>query len=225
MFSGCARVNGRGELLLIYTSVKHRTRDDRVDNEQWGARPLDAELVTWEKHPENPVLALPTHGGPRFHKDSRDPFVFTADGRSFLVLSGETDAVWEVALYEAVDESLLRWRYCGPLVFEPVMRGADSWNALTLCRFPPASPAGQAKWILLTSPYNLVEYTTGTFDTRTLTFAPEQHGILDAGHDDLPNFYATNILEDTEGNCVLLGWRAALRRNTAGTARWHCRGC
>ena len=46
------------------------------------------------------------------------PFIFTADGRSFLVLSGETDEVWEVALYEAVDDSLLRWRYCGPLVFE-----------------------------------------------------------------------------------------------------------
>jgi beta-fructofuranosidase len=206
VFSGCARINGRGELLLIYTSVKHGTREDRVDNEQWAARPLDAELVIWEKHPENPVLALPTHGGPRFHKDWRDPFIFTADGRSFLVLSGETDEVWEVALYEAVDDSLLRWRYCGPLVFEPRDERRRFLECPNFVQVPPSEPGGETKWILLTSPYNLVEYTTGAFDPSTLTFAPEQHGILDAGHDDSPNFYATNILEDTEGNCVLLGW-------------------
>ena len=46
VYSGCAYVNGGGELLLIYTSVKHGTREDRPNNEQWAARPLDPELLT-----------------------------------------------------------------------------------------------------------------------------------------------------------------------------------
>jgi beta-fructofuranosidase len=210
VFSGCARVNEQGELLLVYTSVKQGTREDRPDNEQWAARPLDAELRAWERHPANPLLALDTHGGPRFHKDWRDPFIFTAGGRNFLVLGGATDDTLEVALYEAVDASLTRWRYCGPLVTEPAPPPDAEVRRFLECpnfvQAPPTVPGGQPKWILLTSPYNLVEYTTGEFDPDTLTFAPEQHGILDAGHDDVPNFYATNLLDDAQGRCVLLGW-------------------
>jgi beta-fructofuranosidase len=210
VFSGCARVNGQGELLLIYTSVKQGTREDRADNEQWAARPRDAELVHWERHPANPLLAIPTHGGPTFHKDWRDPFIFTADGRDFLVLGGATDEKLEVALYEAADDTLMRWRYCGPLVVEPAPDPSAAVRRFLECpnfvQLPASTPGGQPKWVLLTSPYNLVEYTTGEFDAQTLTFTPEQHGILDAGQNDVPNFYATNLVDDTEGHCVLLGW-------------------
>jgi sucrose-6-phosphate hydrolase SacC (GH32 family) len=206
VYSGCARVNESGELLLVYTSVKTGTREDRPNNEQWAARPLDAELITWERHPANPVLALETHGGPAFHKEWRDPFIFTADGRSFLVLAGETEDTLEVALYEAVDGSLTRWQYRGPLVREPRVDRRRFLECPNFVQAPPSEPGGKAKWILLTSPYNFVEYTTGEFDMGALTFTPEQHGILDAGHSDVPNFYATNVLDDAAGNCVLLGW-------------------
>jgi beta-fructofuranosidase len=205
VYSGCARVNGQDELLLIYTSVKQGTREDRPDNEQWAARPLDPDLMTWERHPGNPVLALETHGGPPFYKDWRDPFVFTAEGRNFLVLGGVTAATAEVALYEAVDDTLMRWRYCGPLVREE-RREHRFLECPNFVQIPPSTAGGQAKWILLTSPYNLVEYTTGEFDANTLTFTPEQHGVLDAGHGESPNFYATNLLDAADGNRVLLGW-------------------
>jgi beta-fructofuranosidase len=205
VYSGCAHVNGQGELLLIYTSVKQGTREDRPDNEQWAARPLDADLIAWERHLANPVLALDTHGGPPFYKDWRDPFVFTADGRHFLVLGGVTATTAEVALYEAVDDTLTRWRYCGPLVREE-RKERRFLECPNFVQIPPSTAGGQAKWILLTSPYSLVEYTTGEFDAATLTFAPEQHGVLDAGHNDVPNFYATNLLDDSGGNRVLLGW-------------------
>ena len=205
VFSGCAVINGQGEPLLIYTSVKTGTREDRAPNEQWAARPLDAEWLTWEKHPANPVLALPTHGGPPFLGDWRDPFVFTAAGRNFLVLGGETETVAEVALYEAVDDSLLRWRYCGPLVTE-ARRQRRFLECPNFVQLAPTEAGGAAKWVLLTSPYNLVEYTTGEFDAQTLTFTPEQHGILDTGHGDTPNFYATNLVSGPDGAWVLLGW-------------------
>jgi sucrose-6-phosphate hydrolase SacC (GH32 family) len=205
VYSGCARVNGQGELLLIYTSVKQGSREDRSNNEQWAARPLDPELITWERHPANPVLALETHGGPPFYRDWRDPFIFTADGRNFLVLGGITATTAEVALYETVDDTLTRWRYCGPLVRE-ARREGRFLECPNFVRIPPSTAGGRAKWILLTSPYDQVEYTTGEFAADALTFAPEQHGILDAGRNDVPNFYATNMLEDADGNCVLLGW-------------------
>ena len=48
VFSGCAAVNGQGEPLLLYTSVKAGTRDQRAPNEQSAARPLDAAWLTWE---------------------------------------------------------------------------------------------------------------------------------------------------------------------------------
>jgi beta-fructofuranosidase len=226
VFSGCARVNAQGQLLLVYTSVKQGAREDRADNEQLAAYPLDAELVHWARHAANPVLALATHGGPSFHRDWRDPFIFTAGGRHFLVLGGATDEKLEVALYEAVDDTLTRWRYCGPLVEEPAPAAQGEARRFLECpnfvEVAGTAAGSETKWILLTSPYNLVEYTTGTFDLGTLTFTPEQHGILDAGRnsaavlgqaaasapvlDDVPNFYATNLLDDAAGHCVLLGW-------------------
>ncbi len=205
VFSGCAGVSPDGETLLLYTSVKHGTREDRPSNEQWAARPLDAQWLAWEKHPANPVLALETHGGPPFRGDWRDPFLFEAAGRNFLVLGAMTDASAEVALYEAVDGSLLRWRYCGPLVREERREGRFL-ECPNFVRIPAAAAADAGQWLLLTSPYNLVEYTTGAFDLDTFTFTAQKHGILDAGHNDSPNFYATNLLTDAAGGWVLLGW-------------------
>lgn len=205
IFSGCAAVNGQSEPLLIYTSVKTGTREDRAPNEQWAARPLDAEWLTWEKHPAHPVLALSTHGGPPFLAGWRDPFVFTAAGRAFLLLGAETETAAEVALYEAVDDSLLAWRYCGPLLREPRIKGRFL-ECPNFVQVPPTQAGGAPKWVLLTSPYSLVEYTTGEFDAQTLTFVQEQHGILDAGQGDTPNFYATNLIQDADGAWVLLAW-------------------
>jgi beta-fructofuranosidase len=126
------------------------------------------------------------------------------------VLGGATDDTLEVALYEAADDTLTRWRYCGPLVAEPAPAPDSAVRRFLECpnfvQVPATAPGGQPKWMLLTSPYNLVEYTTGAFDVNMLAFTPERHGILDAGHNDVPNFYATNLLEDSKGRCVLLGW-------------------
>jgi beta-fructofuranosidase len=62
------------------------------------------------------------------------------------------------------------------------------------------------KWVLLTSPYQPVEYVVGDFDVTSLTFTPQHEGVLDPGQDDVPNFYASNILYDAQGRCILLGW-------------------
>ncbi|MEZ4713652.1 MAG: glycoside hydrolase family 32 protein [Caldilineaceae bacterium] len=198
VFSGCAWRNGDGEPLLFYTSVKAGPRESRPPNEQWAARPLDADLITWEKHPANPILALETHGGPHFDSEWRDPFIFAEAGRTFMVVGGDVEDVAGVGLYEAADASLLKWHYRGLLVqtTKDKLRFYECPNFVKV----------DGKWILLTSPYRQIEYMVGDFDLETLTFTVEQEGVLDPGFSDVPNFYASNILFDEAGRCILLGW-------------------
>lgn len=197
VFSGCARVNGTGEPLLFYTSVKTGDHDSRHPNEQWAAVG-DQDWLTWQKHPANPILALETHGGPPFEKNWRDPFIFTEAGRTFMVLGGDYDDIAGVALYEATDDSLTQWRYC-KLLYQ------ESRSATRFMECPNFFKVGD-KWILLTSPYQPVEYVVGDFDVESLTFTPQHTGVLDPGQSDVPNFYASNILYDERGRCILLGW-------------------
>ncbi|MEZ4735863.1 MAG: glycoside hydrolase family 32 protein [Caldilineaceae bacterium] len=196
-FSGCAGVDGEGRPLLIYTMVGPGDREHRPANEQWAAIG-DPDWITWQKHPANPVLSLETHGGPPFRGDWRDPFLFTEAGRTFLVIGGDYDDVAGVALYEAMDETLVHWRYHKLLYQRP--RGE---RLFLEC---PNFFKVDGKWVLLISPYNVIEYIVGDFDLNTLTFTPTSEGVLDSGFTTVPNFYASNILYDAEGRCILLGW-------------------
>ncbi len=202
VFSGCAWKDGTGQPMLFYTSVKVGERDNRPVNEQWAARPLDVDLLTWEKHPANPILALHHSGAPAFNGPWRDPFIFQEAGRTFLVVGGDFENSTGVGLYEAQDDSLLRWHYHGLLV-------ETSKDNLQFYECPNFAKIGN-KWILLTSPCKPtakpIEYMVGNFDLKTLKFTVEQEGVLDAGFSDVPNFYASNIVFDEQGRCMLLGW-------------------
>lgn len=209
-FSGCAAINGAGQPVLIYTMVGPGTHDERPDNEQWAAIG-DADWITWQKHPANPVLSLQTHGGPPFEDEWRDPFIFTEAGRTFLVLGGDYDDVAGVALYEATDDTLVNWRYHKLLYQKPrtEIRFFECPNFFKV----------DGKWLLLTSPYQTIQYLVGDFDLNTLTFTPTGEGVLDPGFSTVPNFYASNILYDPEGHCILLGWA----RGFAADRGWN--GC
>jgi len=197
-FSGCAWVNGEGQPLLIYTEVARGEKNERPDNEQWAALG-DADWITWQKHPANPVLSLKTHGGPPFRGEWRDPFIFSEAGRTFLVLGGDYAETAAVALYEAADASMMHWRYCGLLHQQP---RAD----ILFFECPNFVKLGE-KWLLITAPYRNLEYSTGTFDLASLTFTPEQNGILDRGFGaGVPHFYASNLLFDEQKRPILLGW-------------------
>ncbi len=196
VFSGCARMDAQGQPLLFYTSVQG-THGNRPPNEQWAALG-DADWITWQKHPANPILSLKTEGAPPFEGDWRDPYIFEEAGRTFLVIAGAYDDTAGVGLYEAEDGTLLRWRYHGLLYQKPrsEVRFLECPNFFKV----------DGKWVLLTSPYRPVEYAVGEFDAASLTFTPQTEGVLDAGFSDVPNYYATNTLYDAEGRCILLGW-------------------
>jgi len=197
-FSGCAWISGQGQPMLFYTKVSPGDHDKRLDNEQWAAIG-DADWLVWQKHPANPILSLENHGGPKFGGEWRDPFIFQEGDRTFMVLAGNVEEKAMVALYEAEDTELVRWRYRGILAQKPT-------SEVRYFECPNFFSLGD-RWILLYSPYAPVRYMTGSFDVETLSFSPEQEGVLDPGFgNDVPNFYATNILFDDQGRCILLGW-------------------
>ena len=211
VFSGCASVNGAGEPLLLYTSVKTGKKGEKAPNEQWAAVG-DVDWLTWEKHPANPIFSLENHGGPPFEGEWRDPYIFHEAGRTFLVIGGNFDQTAAVALYEANDDTLANWRYRGNIFERPRAE-------MGFCECPNFFKV-DGKWILLLSPYRPVEYYVGSFDLERYTFTVETEGILDAGVSGKePNFYATNTIFDDDGRCILLGWG----RGFAADRGWN--GC
>ena len=193
-WSGCSAITPDGQPLLFYTSIgpKHEAYDAA---EQWAAIG-DDELITWTKHPANPVLSETLHGDQKIYH-WRDPFVFEAAGRTFMVLGGKLDeseggqAV--IALYETENAQLSSWRYRGILYRHP-----DRELASLEC--PNFFPLGD-KFVLLYSPYKPIEYHVGEFDPEAGTFTPETSGILDGG-----GYYASTPLANAPGPDIMFGW-------------------
>lgn len=190
VFSGCAAVTGKGELFLFYTSIGPRRP------EQWVARPEDAELVKWRKHPANPILTEELHGGTRIH-EWRDPFVFRHEGRTHMVcggnLNGSKGGEAVVAVYRADDEGLEKWTYLGILFKHP-----DA--AVKNIECPLFMKVGE-RWVLIVSPHGRVDYFTGDLDAATMRFTPKARGAMDVG-----NYYAPNLMTDPNGRVLLWGW-------------------
>lgn len=193
VFSGSATLDGQGRPMIFYTSI-FAGRSAGEHAEQWAAIG-DERLVTWRKHPANPILEESIHGGQKIW-DWRDPYHFKYRGHSYLVLGGNTNqgkgggAV--VTLYKALNSDLTRWEYLGILFKhpDPDVVNIECPNFFEL----------DGKWVLIVSPHRRVEYFTGTFDGKT--FVPETRGLVD--HSD--NYYAPNGAFDPKGRHWLWGW-------------------
>lgn len=199
-FSGCAALRADGTPLLFYTSVGAGGEGQRPPFQQWAALG-DATWDTWQKHPQNPILDLRSHDGPDFLGTWRDPFIFQAGGRTLMALGAETADEATVALYEAADGTLERWRFRGTLFRAPK-------ESMRFCECPNFFPVGDA-WVLLMSPYRPVTYHVGDFDAQTLRFTPTAEGVWDPGvgeHAPAGHFYATNLIFAPDGRRIVLGW-------------------
>ncbi len=197
-FSGCAAIDGEGKPILIYTSI-----GDKRSPEIWAAIPVDDDLKTWKKHPANPILTLADHGGQAID-DWRDPFVFNADGKTFMVVGGHPKGgKGAIFVYEARNPELTQWKYRG-IALEGI---EGNWEC------PNLFPLGD-KWILVYSPHDIVRYYMGSFDSRSCTFTPQSQGVVDYG-----DYYAPNCLEDPQGRRIMWGWI----RGFSGGKGWN--GC
>lgn len=190
VFSGCATVNPKGELMLFYTSIGGRKP------EQWAAIPDSNDLSKWKKHPKNPILTEDLHGDVKVH-EWRDPFLFKNDGKTYMVLGGNLNAnkggQGVVNVYKAEDDGLTKWTYLGVLFKHP-----DANVANVEC--PLFFPVGN-KWVLIVSQGRPVQWFVGSLDPKTLKFTAETRGTADDG-----NFYAPNVTTDAKGRTLLWGW-------------------
>lgn len=195
IWSGCCTLNGRGQPMIFYTSIAPgRSAMDHA--EQWAAT-SDDELIQWHKSPANPVLSEALHGERKVY-DWRDPFIFHASGKTFLITGGNLNQAkggQAVAnIYEAKNLELTQWTYRGILFQHP-----DAEARTVEC--PNFFQLG-TRWVLVMSPYGKVQYFIGDFDVANCRFQARARGLLDVG----PNFYAPNTMQLPSGRRLVWGW-------------------
>lgn len=191
--SGSTIAAANGDLLAFHSQSKDGPM------QFWRAVFTDSSLSAWRHEGKNPVLRLDHPGLPPFDGFWRDPFVFSVQGRTFLIACAdlfEEDYV-PVPLFEAKNEELTEWEYKGNLFTVPKRRYRN-------LEVPELRPLGD-KWIFLAStdaPVDRVNYWIGEFDLERLRFLPQATGPVDySGH-----YYAQETLLDDRGNLFLMGW-------------------
>ena len=191
--SGCITLDGNGRPMIFYTYVP---TDGRLPRQQWGAVPLDDDLIKWARAKGGPLMAAGVHGVPaNINRGWSDPFVFRSAGRTFVTFKSCNGVVCE-----AQDKELTQWKYAGK------MEGVDG-------ECPNFLPL-QGKWVLIRSTHP-VSYIVGEFDADTITFKKNgPGGAMDYGFGKNPpkdrswtrGLYGTNVLTDKDGRRILLGW-------------------
>jgi beta-fructofuranosidase len=181
-FSGCA-VNNNGVPTLVYTGISPEV--------QCVATSAD-DLLTWQKNPDNPVIAAPPPGLDVV--GFRDPYVWReADAWYCVIGSGIRGAGGTIFLYRSPD--LVHWTYLHQLC------SGDPAETGTMWECPNFFPLGD-KHVLLISPIPLrkVLALIGTY--RDHRFIPERIQPVDDGG----CFYAPQVLRDDSGRALMWGW-------------------
>ncbi|PHN03775.1 glycoside hydrolase family 32 protein [Flavilitoribacter nigricans] len=192
--SGSTIVTEQGERLAFHSQSRGGGA-----LEFWRTTFTDAELSEWEHRGKNPVLTLDHPGLPPFDGFWRDPFVFSAGGRTFLIACADLfeENYVAVPIFEATNEALTEWIYKGNLFTVPKHRYRN-------LEVPEFRPLGD-QWIFMAStdaPVDRVNYFIGEFDLEQLRFQPEIEAPVDySGH-----YYAQETIADEAGDLFLMGW-------------------
>ena len=191
MFSGCATRDGDGRPVLLYTSV-----GSGRPYQQWAAvarDPADPRLSDWQKLDANPLLTIDDSPGQPLDVETRDPFVFNHQDRKFMILGTRVGGRNVLPIYEATDQSMLKWQPRGELWSAPggEMKYPECPNFFPL----------DGRHVLLLSPFGPVQARVGRFDVSKLTFEVEHRQMMEP----TKTFYGTNVLSGPAGRTVLLG--------------------
>ncbi|WP_019587723.1 glycoside hydrolase family 32 protein [Deinococcus apachensis] len=127
------------------------------------------DLITWEKHPRNPIIPHPPR---RVRSDDfRDPYVFQHAGRWYMALGASLDHDrGAVLLYGTEDGE--RWTYLH------VLYEATRTDQGVMWECPNFFPVGD-RWVLVVSvwPGLGARYFVGTFENKR--FQAEREGVID----------------------------------------------
>lgn len=195
MNDGCICFDDTGTAVMLYTKVWHDHTVPRVHCAAYGS----PDLRTYTRRTGEPFMTMENHGGPRFQYGWSDPFVFTAEGRTFMLMSKcvTMDGQNLMPIYEATDGTMLHWEYKG-IFFDS--------NGEVVSFFPIGD-----RWVLTYSPYSTPEYFVGTFDLETLRFTPHTHGYISYGYygehcgREDRGFYANCVMQ-ADSRTVFAGW-------------------
>jgi len=191
--SGSTIVTDKGEKLAFYSQGRQGPM------EFWKAEFTDDHLSNWDHKEKKPVLTLDEEGLPPFDDFWRDPFVFSNNGRYFLIACADRfdEDYVPVPIFEASNKELTEWDYKGNLFTVP----KHKYRNLEVPEFRKIND----KWIFMAStdaPIDRVNYFIGEFDIENLKFNIETEGIVDfSGH-----FYAQEMIQDDNGDIFLMGW-------------------
>lgn len=204
-FTGTALVN-QGRVEMLYTGVRPAPEDQATIKNgtnslletQCLAISNDPQLKTWTKFPQ-PVIAAPPAG---FEVNGfRDPSPWKQGEWWYAVLgSGLANKGGAVLLYRSKD--LRNWEFMHVLAKRdlngaPGLNPIDPWE---VWECPDFFPLGD-RHVLIYSTLGKSYWHCGRLDLKTMSFCPEQSGMLDYGA-----FYAPKTQLDKSGNRILWGW-------------------
>jgi beta-fructofuranosidase len=189
-FSGCA-VNNNGVPTIFYTS----TAGERSAIQTQSLATSDDELLTWSKHPANPIITeVPAESGQT--RDFRDPYVWREGDTWYMVIGSQIKDVGGVVfLYRS--SNLIDWEYLNPLFSSDDTQYGLIWECPNFFRLGD-------KWVLIISAHtgsmvDTVFYFVGDFEDHR--FTPQYNGVLDYG-----NLYAPLTFTDSRQRRLMFGW-------------------
>ncbi len=195
---GCVIIRPDGTPILYCTSVYNDESRPRVHFAMAG----DADMIVFKRLDPQYTITLDNHGGPEYRGGWSDVFFFQDSGRTFMIISKclTPDGKAEIPIYEAADDSCLKWKYLGTF-FD------DNGEVVNFTKVGD-------KWLLVFCPYGNPVYYVGTFDPAQGRFSAEKQGILSYGYvcqGDNHNlmsrgFYATSMFTRPEGGVVVIAW-------------------
>jgi len=192
VFSGCA-VDHDGTPTFIYTGVRGEEQLPCIATSE-------DDLLTWQKHPDNPVIAVPPE-----ELDTvmfRDHAAWREDDAWYQVIgSGIRDVGGAALLYRSPD--LLEWEFVGPLCVGGSSRTEPLWTG-TMWECPDFFPLGDRHVLVVSvrDEENLLYGASLVGRYQGHAFTPEALGYVDTSG----SFYAPQTLLDEQGRRIMLGW-------------------
>jgi beta-fructofuranosidase len=191
--SGSTIITDEGKKIAIYSQGKDGSM------KFWRTEFTNNELSEWSHQGKNPILTLDHPGLPPFDSFWRDPFVFSSNGRIFLIACADlfNENYVSVPIFESTNSDLTEWKYQGILFTVPK-------NKFRNLEVPELRPIGD-KWIFMASsdvPVDRVVYFIGDSDPENMEFNVQSEGVIDySGH-----YYAQETIPDNKGNLYLMSW-------------------
>lgn len=179
VFSGSTFLDGGAKPVIFYTSIGGQRRP-----EQWMATPDDQDLLKWSKSPSNPVVS------DEEIDEWRDPYLFTEDGQTYMLVGGGQAGKGVIALYSATNADLTGWRFERVILHHEAVPNLECPNIVKI----------GSRWVLLVSLNGYVEWFSGAFDPASGVFKSEKNGIVAGGS------YASQLLQDKDGHPIHLAW-------------------